>query len=242
MSGVLLYTALQAERNAFAVEKFKNCLGVRLENESYRGDADFVINRTNDYRIAEFFEQRGIRAFNSSKLSRLANDKQLCYDYMEQNGIPVMETRYKGIPAVKKSVGGHGGTEVFMLTEAETFQSGYVYQKPCDTLGRDLRVWLIGEEIVASILRVGNNDFRSNYCLGGSAELYKLNENERGLVKKIASLAKGDYIGIDFLFNGGELVFNEIEDSVGARMVYDKTNIDIISLYCNYIKKEMNIK
>ena len=51
-----------------------------------------------------------------------------------------------------------------------------------------------------------------------------------------------DYIGIDFLFDNGHLIFNEIEDTVGARMVYDKTDIDIIKLYCNYIKKEVGTK
>lgn len=56
-------------------------------------------------------------------------------------------------------------------------------------------------------------------------------------MNKIASLVKYDYIGIDFVFDGGRPVFNEIEDTVGARMVYDKTGIDILSLYCNYIKK-----
>ena len=60
------------------------------------------------------------------------------------------------------------------------------------------------------------------------------------LVLKIASLLKFDYIGIDFVFNEGKIVFNEIEDSVGARMVYEKTDIDILRLYCDYIKKEMN--
>ena len=57
---------------------------------------------------------------------------------------------------------------------------------------------------------------------------------------KIASLLKFDYIGIDFVFNEGKIVFNEIEDSVGSRMVYEKTDIDILRLYCDYIKKEMN--
>ena len=40
------------------------------------------------------------------------------------------------------------------------------------------------------------------------------------------------------MFNGGKIVFNEIEDSVGARMVYEKTDIDILRLYCDYIKKK----
>lgn len=240
MKGILVYTKQEAERNAFSIEKFRQRLDVMLVDESYDGEADYVINRTNDYRIAEKFEQRGIRVFNSSALSRIANDKQSCYDFMEKHGIPVMETRYTGIPAIKKAVGGHGGTEVFMIDKAEEHEKGYVYQKPCDTLGRDLRVWLIGGEIIASILRESDTDFRSNFCLGGRAVPYTMSGEEKLLVKKISSLAGGDYIGIDFLFNNGSLVFNEIEDTVGARMVYAKTDIDIISMYCDYIIKEMN--
>jgi ribosomal protein S6--L-glutamate ligase/gamma-F420-2:alpha-L-glutamate ligase len=158
---------------------------------------------------------------------------------MEQNGIEIMPTRYTGAPAVKKAVGGHGGSEVYMLEKAEPFEEGYVYQKPCDTPGRDLRVWLIGGEIIASVLRVSDTDFRSNYCLGGSAEIYELSEEEKALVQRIASLVQYDYIGIDFIFNGGHIVFNEIEDTVGARMLYDKTGIDILEIYCDYIKKNI---
>ncbi|MCH5314681.1 MAG: hypothetical protein J1E81_02110 [Eubacterium sp.] len=238
MSGILVYTEKEARRNAFAVKKFTEELGVILVDENYDGDADFVINRTNDYRVAERFEQRGIKVFNSSGLSKIANDKQLCYDVMEKNDIPIMQTRYKGAPVIKKAVGGSGGTQVYMLESSEEFEDGFVYQKPCDTLGKDLRVWLVGGEIIASILRESDTDFRSNYCLGGSAVLYELSREEAELVKRIADMANGDYIGIDFIFNDGKLVFNEIEDTVGARMVYDKTGIDIIKIYCDYIKKQ----
>lgn len=239
MSGVLIYTKEEAERNRFAVNKFKENLGVHLVDESYRGNADFVINRTNDYNIAAYFEQKGIRVFNPSSLSRLANDKQLCYEFMADNGIEIMPINYTGVPVVKKKIDGHGGTEVEMLTKAEDFQEGYVYQKPCDTLGRDLRVWVLGGEIVTAILRESKTDFRSNFCLGGSAAPYALSADEKQLVKKITALVQSDYIGIDFIFNSGRLVFNEIEDTVGARMVYDQTDIDILSLYCDYIKEEL---
>lgn len=239
MSGVLIYTKEEAQRNRFAVNKFKENLGVNLVDESYKGNADFVINRTNDYKIAAYFEQKGIRVFNPSSLSRLANDKQLCYEFMADNSIEIMPIHYKGVPVVKKKIDGHGGTEVEMLTATEEFQKGYVYQKPCDTLGRDLRVWVIGGEIVTAILRESKTDFRSNFCLGGSAAPYALSADEKQLVKKITALVKSDYIGIDFIFNNGRLVFNEIEDTVGARMVYDQTDIDILSLYCDYIKEEL---
>ncbi|MGN1124312.1 MAG: RimK family alpha-L-glutamate ligase [Eubacterium sp.] len=239
MSGILIYTNEQARRNAFAIEKFKKNLDIRLVDEAYRGSADFVINRTNDYKIAEYYEKKGIRVFNPSALSMLANDKQLCYDFMQNNSVEIMQTRYCGVPCVKKPASGHGGEGVEMLEEKEPHQNGFVYQKPCDTLGRDLRVWVIGKEIVSSILRVSKTDFRSNFCLGGEAVVYKMNKQEALLVEKIISLIDSDYIGIDFVFNDGHLVFNEIEDAVGARMVYAKTDIDIIKLYCNYIKQNI---
>ena len=241
MSGVLIYTNKEAKRNRFSIEKFIQKLDIKLVDENYRGDADFVINRTNDYKIAEYYESRGIRVFNPSRLSKIANDKQKCYEFMKENGIEIMPINYKGVPAVKKRIDGHGGIDVYMLDKAEPFEDGYVYQKPCDTLGRDVRVWLIGGKIIASILRSSDTDFRSNFCLGGKASEYTLTDDDRALVYKIADLLDYDYIGIDFIFNNGRLVFNEIEDTVGARMIYSLTDIDIISLYCDYIKEELDL-
>lgn len=237
MKTVLIYTKEEAERNKFVVDLMKRELGAELVMPDYDGDADIVINRTNDYKIAERFEKRGIRVFNPSKLSKIANNKQLCYDFMEQNGIEILPTRYNTPPFVKKSVDGHGGTEVYMCNSADEYDENMVCQKPATDLGKDLRVWVIGGEIIASILRVSSSDFRSNYCLGGDAIPYDLNDDELNLVKKIIALVDGDYYGIDFVFNNGKIVFNEIEDTVGARMVYAKTDIDILKLYCEYIKE-----
>lgn len=243
MSGILIYSKKEAERNAFSVKKFKEYLGVSLvlENEiDFSAPADFVINRTNNAGIAQNFEERGIRVFNPAALTRLANDKQKCYEFMEKNGIEIMPVNQTEPPLVKKPANGKGGIGVRLIKSGKVeIKPGYVYQKPASDLGRDLRVWLIGGNIICAALRKSETDFRSNYCLGGAAEIYDLSEQERALVYKIASLIKYDYIGIDFVFDGGRAVFNEIEDAVGARMVYDKTDIDILRLYCEYIKKEL---
>ncbi|MDF2611730.1 MAG: hypothetical protein K0R92_3204, partial [Lachnospiraceae bacterium] len=37
----------------------------------------------------------------------------------------------------------------------------------------------------------------------------------------------------------GELIFNEIEDVVGARMLYQCTDINLVRLYLNYIKENL---
>lgn len=243
MNGLLIYSRAEAERNRFAVERFKKLLGVRLvyeEEAAFDIPCDYVINRTNNAEIARGFEQKGSRVFNPASLTALANDKQKCYEFMQANGIEIMPINRTAPPLVKKPINGKGGAGVELITEGEiTHEEGFVYQAPASDLGKDLRVWLIGGEIIASILRVSETDFRSNFCLGGEAVPYALSAEEALLVNKIAALIEYDYIGIDFVFNHGKIVFNEIEDSVGARMVYEKTDVDIIALYCEYIKKEL---
>ncbi len=235
MKTILVYSAAEARRNAFAVQKFLNELGAELVTPDYRGEADVVINRSNDYRIAEFYEGRGVRVFNPCAFTRLANDKQAAYDFMEQNGIPVMPTRYSTPPFVKKPRDGHGGAGVIMCNSADDYDESFVCQKPASDLGRDLRVWVLGGEIKAAFLRISKTDFRSNFCLGGDAVPYNLSADETDLIKKIIALVGGDYYGIDFVFDGGEIVFNELEDAVGARILYAKTDMDIFAEYGKYI-------
>ena len=240
MSGLLIYSEFEAKRNEFSIEKYRENLDIALmleEEIDYTFPADFVINRTNNYKIAEEFEKRGIRVFNPSRLTRLANDKQKCYEFMRDNGIEILPVNCKTPPLVMKPIDGKGGKDVtFIESGAVPEKEGYVYQKPASELGKDLRVWLIGGKIIASVLRESKTDFRANFCLGGNACIYELSEEETALVYKISDLLEYDYIGIDFLFDGGRIVFNEIEDSVGARMIYNLTHIDIIEEYCSYIK------
>ena len=237
MKPVLIYPKAEAERNAFAVNRICTLTGAELKTPDYDGDALYVINRTNDFRVAKRFEERGIRVFNPSAFSLLANDKQACYDFMEQNGLEIMPTRYSAPPFVKKPKNGHGGQGVEMCFSAQDYDESCVCQKPASDLGRDLRVWIIGGKIKGAMLRVSKTDFRSNFCLGGEAVPYELDDGETALVKKITALVNGDYYGIDFVFNEGRLVFNELEDTVGARMLYAKTDMDILKDFCNYISE-----
>ena len=46
----------------------------------------------------------------------------------------------------------------------------------------------------------------------------------------------------DFLFTKDGLVLNEIENVVGARMVYSKTNINVAKLLIEYICANLNTK
>ena len=150
-------------------------------------------------------------------------------------------------PAVIKSASGHGGKEVFLAENqselaACRYRLGdkpYVLQELCRPWGRDLRVYILGGKVLASILRVSDS-FRSNFSLGGQAQLYSLNEQEMALVKKIIGVfpAQTDFIGIDFLVSEDGLVFNEIEDVVGTRMLYACTDLDAAEELIHYIQMQ----
>ncbi len=114
----------------------------------------------------------------------------------------------------------------------------YVIQKAASDLGRDVRVYVVGNRITAAVLRTSGTDFRSNYCLGGSVELYHLTEAERRLTERVMAQFSIGMAGIDFIFHNGSMVFNEIEDMAGARGLYSLTDYDIVDDYIGYIKEE----
>jgi RimK family alpha-L-glutamate ligase len=210
-------------------------------------EPDFVINRTNNFLIAELLEIHGIKVFNNSMVSRLCNDKRLTYALMSKLGIPTMDTylypcsgQPKYYPLVAKDSFGSGGKQVFLVNnKAEEIDclknKNLLLQKKCEEVGKDVRVYVIGKSIVCAILRESTGDFRSNYSLGGSCKVVNLDEALKTAVNRIIDHFDFGMVGIDFLYSEGKYYFNEIEDSVGARMVYKLTDIDIVDLYVEFI-------
>lgn len=222
-----------------------------------RESPQYVINRTRDWRVAKLLEDLGIRVFNPSWTARLGNDKALAYRYMQKRGIPVMPVMYgtkqppQWYPAVVKSCDGHGGTEVFFIRNEADWkewkaqeisspgQKRYLIQQAASELGKDVRVYIVGNDIVAAVLRTSETDFRSNYCLGGRVQLYELSFRERELVQRAVQELSIGMAGVDFIFHKGEPVFNEIEDMAGARGLYSLTDYDIVDAYIDHIQEEL---
>lgn len=268
LKGLLLYTEEDSRRNRRAIRLFQEA-GQALEMQvELVTDAkwlcqypDFVINRTRDWRLGEAFEQKGIPVFNSSEVTRVCNDKAVTLEAAEHLGIPVLPwikgteeeeyiTFYRKIsgPMVAKTCEGHGGTAVLWVDSEEAlrrvcekFQGrNWILQQAAAVPGKDLRIYLLGDRIVQAMLRTAGEGFKSNYCLGGKAEIYTCKEPEAEAAKKIAAYLQTDYVGVDFLFHeNGKMVLNEVEDAVGARMIYEHTNIDIIREYMEDIRGKL---
>lgn len=149
---------------------------------------------------------------------------------------------------VLKTVDGHGGSEVYRLP-ADPFRDELSWRKVLDRLhgkrlmcqewvdcdSRDLRVYILWGEIYAAVLRQGQDDFRSNYSRGGSVQQYFLSGEERAYIKPFVKALGGNRLamaGIDFLVRwDGMLIFNELEEMVGCRMLYQCTERDIVQDY-----------
>lgn len=212
----------------------------------------FVINRTRDYRLARALEEIGVQVYNSSIVAELGNDKAKAYHYMEKHGIPMLPVcdaanTPKWFPAVIKSCSGHGGAEVFYIKDHVQWQEWkrlhagdrqpYLAQQAASQLGCDLRVYIVGNEITAAVLRKSATDFRSNYCLGGDIALYHLTTEQRMLAERVIEPLTIGMAGIDFVFHHGQMMFNELEDMAGARALYALSDYDIARDYIRYIKE-----
>ena len=223
---------------------------------------DFVINRTRETMLAKQFEQMGIRVFNSSEVTHIANHKGRTHQFVSALGLPAVKTMLYypkfmsvqnldfGYPLVIKSPDGHGGSEVFKADNEQELEEiirsnqreEWIIQALCNHVGEDVRVFVIGNKIIGAIRRYSKVDFRANYCLGGQIESYTLNKDEENLVYQLLNHLKCDYVGVDFMIDkDGKFIFNELEDAVGSRSLYTLNKVDTAKLYINYISKEMKL-
>ncbi|MFR2011175.1 MAG: ATP-grasp domain-containing protein [Christensenellales bacterium] len=168
---------------------------------------------------------------------------------------------YIGKDYVIKSVDGHGGSQVFSLNDDGTKHGSYrknrdnaknniykalqghncVLQKRIDSDSNDIRVYIVFGKIYAAVLRHGNDGFKSNFSLGGSVEEYFPDEEQKKIIEKFIEAFGAEQLsmaGIDFILTRDcNLIFNELEEMVGSRMLYNCSKHDIVREYVEQIAK-----
>lgn len=263
MRGLLVYTQEDAQVNRWFIGRMIDVakeMGAELsliihnDRSSFQledySSADFCINRSRLSVVNMVLEEKGIPCFNNLSTVDIANDKYKTYCLCRELSVPVMDTclyskdtaESFGFPCVLKSVSGHGGREVHWLESAENLESlelssdrQWIVQKPASCIGVDVRVYVLGGRAVCAVKRSSAESFRSNFSLGGKAELFELQEEQLQIINTLQNKLNTDYAGFDFILHQGHWVLNEIEDAVGARMLYSLTDMDIAKDYMEYI-------
>lgn len=254
--GIELNFILQS-RISFGVQN--NALVIKLDQQSIQAP-DFVIMRNMDPLFNEQLERMRIPCFNSHHVSVICNDKARTHQYLAGKGIPMLDTYFSTsdellagnlplpFPFIIKSRTGRGGGEVFLVEDlvqleaavAQLSARSIILQPVAGSPGKDLRVYVLGKEIVGAVLRFNQTSFKANYTLGGQAEAYTLSDMERSIVDKIIQQFDFGLVGIDFLFDEeGRVLFNEIEDVVGCRTLCLTSDINIVKKYLEFILQKL---
>lgn len=212
----------------------------------------YAIVRTIDPFFTKQLEMLGTICYNSSFIAEVANNKAKTHQLISSLGIQMSDTIYCGgpvqamlpFPFIAKEVHGRGGKSVYLVESSEQLASlpregEWLIQKPA-VFGKDVRVFVIGKQIIAAVLRESATDFKANYTLGGSASLYQLSDEETVLVEKIIAAFDFGMVGIDFIFDEkGHFLFNEIEDVVGSRTLSTLSEVNIVREYLIFINKRL---
>ncbi len=222
---------------------------------------DFVICRAIHPLLTRQLELMGLKVFNNSQVAELCNDKAKTCQYLAKTGIKMVDSSFylnrqigevlaeASSGKVIKAVDGHGGAQVFLIGEAERQdivsglgRSHMVLQPFTGNRHQDLRIYVLGKEILAAVLRTSKEGFRANFSLGGEVALYRLSPEEKEIITIIIEQFDFGLVGIDFIIGDkGELIFNEIEDVVGARMLYQCSDLNIAAKYLVYCLEQLSM-
>ncbi|MEJ5293204.1 MAG: lysine biosynthesis protein LysX [Candidatus Methanosuratincola sp.] len=210
-------------------------------------------------------ESYGVRVINRYQTSELCGNKVLNTITFKRAGIPTPRTCLAftpeatiealeniGYPAILKPVVGSWGRLVSLLKDKTAATVAlehremmfplyqiYYAQEMVKRPPRDLRVFVIGEEVPVAIYRVNNSDdWRTNTARGGKVENCPITPEIRELALKAAAAVGGGVFGVDMMEDDGRLVVHEINSTVEFKNTVPATGIDIPGMIVDYAIRE----
>ena len=163
----------------------------------------------------------------------------------EKFGIPTPKTAFvsneKNLDDAHKLVGGKfpvilktlTGTQGIGVVKVESYESlvstvqalwnhdAEVLLQEFMDIPFDVRTFVVDNKIFASTKRIhSKEDFRSNIHRGGSAEPYKLSEEEKEIILKASRASKAYLVGVDHIIYKGKPYVLEVNGSPGTGANY----------------------
>jgi len=209
------------------------------------------------------FEMLGSYPLNESVAISRARDKLRSLQLLARQGIdlPVTGIAHSpddtsdlidmvgGAPLVIKLVEGTQGIGVVLAETRQAAESVIdafrglnahilVQEYIEEAKGRDIRCFVVGDEVVAAIERQAKEgDFRSNLHRGGVARVASISDREREIAVKAAQTLGLDVAGVDLLrATRGPLVM-EVNASPGLEGVEKTTGVDIAGKMIRWIER-----
>lgn len=231
---------------------------------------DFIIFWDKDTYLAERLEALGIPLFNSAKAIQLCDNKILTtlalnnkitipktiivpktFEGVGYNKFNFLEDAINilGLPIVIKEAYGSFGQQVYLANTLEEAKDIFVKIQFKDCLiqefisssyGRDVRINVVGGEVVASMLRFNNNDFRSNISNGGSMKLFSPSKSQKEIALKACEILGLKFAGVDVLFGDDDKPYLcEVNSNPHFKSTFDCTGVDMSEKILVHIKNSV---
>lgn len=105
--------------------------------------------------------------------------------------------------------------------------------------GRDIRINMVGDTAVASMLRRSDTgDFRANLTIGGNMEKYIPGAEELSIARECMNALNLDFGGIDILFGKDCFYLCEVNSNAHFKNIYDLTGINVAEKIIDYILRK----
>lgn len=173
----------------------------------------------------------------------------LCYDFdkkVKSQTLEIIENTL-GYPLIAKESYGSLGKGVYKVDNRAELEDvceklklkPHLFQEfISSSYGKDIRIIVIENRVVAGMLRKSEGDFRSNLELGGTGEKIALSEEICALSVKIAEILNLDYCGIDWLIGEhGEPVLCEVNSNAFFGGIEQVTGINVAKAYVDHVRK-----
>ncbi|SDM98031.1 ATP-grasp domain-containing protein [Sediminibacillus halophilus] len=154
-----------------------------------------------------------------------------------------------GYPLVIKEAFGSFGEQVYLVeTEQELIEKVVELQdRPfilqefiSSSYGKDVRLNVVGDKVVAAMKRTSSNDFRANVSAGGSMEEYQPTKKEIELAIAASRAVGTDFAGVDLLFGPEETpLVCEVNSNAHIRNIFDCTRINVADWIIDYIVEKL---
>ena len=213
--------------------------------------------------VVRQFEMMGVFTANESQAISRSRDKLRCLQILARQGIGLPVTGFahstKDIEGLIEIVGGSPlviklleGTQGIGVVLAETDQAAksvieafrgldaniLVQEFIKEAGGADIRCFVVGDKVVASMKRQGGaGEFRSNLHRGGTAEKIKLTPEERSTAVRAARAMGLNVAGVDLLRSNHGPVVMEVNSSPGLEGIEKATGVDVAGKIIEFLEK-----
>lgn len=151
-------------------------------------------------------------------------------------------------PMIVKEAFGSFGEQVYLVKNEQQLiekvnqisSRPFMFQQFIETsYGKDMRLQVVGDQVVTAMIRTAAHDFRANVTAGGKMEPYQPTEEEATLAVKASQEIGADFSGVDLLFGPDGPIVCEVNSNAHIRNILDCTGINAAYDIINHIERTL---